>query len=154
MVADLGASFGRTGNFFCRSKGVMKDYEETKFVEKVTPDHVDFVMHSRPFFLTIFDFPNYRFRTRMESVAKNIPIADARWLGNRLGQFSPAQIRRLLPRRRLLARRGRGLYQDRDAAHRGAEEAIAGTSSAPPEWCSISSFHTVSGGVPVPIRHF
>jgi hypothetical protein len=28
----------------------------------------------------------------MENIAKNIPIADARWLGNRLGQFSPEQI--------------------------------------------------------------
>jgi hypothetical protein len=91
-VADLGASFGRTGKPFGRSKGVMKDYAETKFIKKVTPEYVDFVMHSRPFFLTIINFPNYRFRTRMESVAKHIPIADARWLGNRLGQFSPEQI--------------------------------------------------------------
>ena len=91
-VADLGASLGRTGNNFARSRGVMKDYAETKFIKKVTPESVDLVMRSRPFFLTIIDFPNYRFRTRMESVAKHIPIADARWLGNRLGQFSPEQI--------------------------------------------------------------
>jgi hypothetical protein len=92
VVSDLGASLGRTGNNFARSRGVMKDYAETKFIKKVTPESVDFVMHSRPFFLTIINFPNYRFRTRMESVAKHIPIADARWLGNRLGQFSPEQI--------------------------------------------------------------
>ncbi len=92
VVSDLGASLGRTGNNFCRSKGVMKDYVQTKFVKKVTPDHVDFVMHSRPFFLTIFNFPNYRFRTRMESVTRDIPLADARWLGNLLGQFSTDQI--------------------------------------------------------------
>ena len=91
-VADLGASFGRTGKPFGRSKGVMKDYGETKFIKKVTPEFVDFVMHSRPFFLTVINFPNYRFRTRMESVAMHIPIADARWLGNRLGQLSPQQI--------------------------------------------------------------
>jgi hypothetical protein len=92
VVSDLGASLGRTGNNFARSRGVMKDYAETKFIKKVTPESVDFVMHSRPFFLTIINFPNYRFRTRMERVAKHIPIADARWLGNRLGQFSPEQI--------------------------------------------------------------
>ncbi len=74
-VADLGASFGRTGNLIGRSKAVMKDYAETKFIEKVTPEYVDFVFH-----------------TKMESVGKNIPIADARWLGNRLGQFSAEQI--------------------------------------------------------------
>ena len=92
FISDLGASFGRTGSTFTRSKGVMHDYIQTGFVKKVTPDHVDFVMHSRPFFLTIFNFPNYRFRTRMESVTRDIPLADARWLGNLLGQFSTDQI--------------------------------------------------------------
>jgi len=91
-ISDLGASLGRTGNNFSRSRGVMKDYAETKFIKKVTPEYVDFVMHSRPFFLFIFNFPYYGSRTRMESVAKHIPIADARWLGNRLGQLSPEQI--------------------------------------------------------------
>ena len=91
-VADLGASFGRTGDYFGRSKGKMKDYAETRFIKAVSPESVDFVMHSRPFFLTIIDIPNYRLRARMEGLAKHIPIADARWLGNRLGQFSPEQI--------------------------------------------------------------
>jgi hypothetical protein len=75
-----------------RSKGVMTDYVQTKFVKKVTPDRVDFVMHSRPFFLTVFYLPNYIFRTRMESIPRHIPVADARWLGNLLGQYSAAQI--------------------------------------------------------------
>jgi hypothetical protein len=92
-VSDLGASLGRTGNSFARSRGVMKDYADTKFTHKVTGEYVDFVMHSRPFFLTIFYLPNYISRTRMESVAKRIPIADARWLGDRLGQLSPEQVR-------------------------------------------------------------
>lgn len=74
-VSDLGASLGSTGNRFGRSKAVMKDYAESKFIEKVTPQSVDFVFH-----------------TKIESMGKNIPIADARWLGNRLGQFSPEQI--------------------------------------------------------------
>jgi hypothetical protein len=93
VVSDLGASFGRTGNGFTRSRGVMKDYAETKFIHRATPEHVDFVMHSRPFFLTFFYLPNYFSRTRMESVARHIPVADARWLGNRLGKLSAEQIR-------------------------------------------------------------
>jgi hypothetical protein len=93
VISDLGASLGRTGNSFARSRGVMKDYRETKFVKKVTSKDVDLVMHSRPFFLTIFNFPYYRTRTRMESVTEDIPIADARWIGNLLSQFSPEQIR-------------------------------------------------------------
>jgi hypothetical protein len=93
VVADLGASFGRTGYPLVRSKGVMNDYVQTSFVKKVTPDRVDFVMHSRPFFLLyIFSYDYYSLRARMESIPKHIPIADARWLGNLLGRFSSDQI--------------------------------------------------------------
>jgi hypothetical protein len=35
---------------------------------------------------------NYRFRTRMESIVKDIPLADALWIGGRLGLLSTAQI--------------------------------------------------------------
>jgi len=91
-ITDLGATFGRTGNSFGRSKGVLKDYTEATFIENVTTEYVDFRMHSRPFVLSVFNFPNYRFRTRMESVAKRIPIADARWIGDLLGRLSAEQI--------------------------------------------------------------
>ena len=93
FVSDLGATLGRTGSSFTRSKGVMKDYVQSKFVKSVTSDHVDFVMHSRPFFLLyIFRHDYYSSRTRMESVAKNVPIADARWVGTLLSRFSTGQI--------------------------------------------------------------
>jgi len=91
-ITDLGATLGSTGNTLRRSKGVVKDYAESEFIEKVAPTYVDFVMHSRPFFFTIFNLNHYRFRTRMESIAKRIPIDDARWIGGRLGQFSIEQI--------------------------------------------------------------
>lgn len=91
-ITDLGATLGSTGNNFSRSKGITKDYAETRFIEKVTPTYVDFVMHSRPFFLSVVNLPNYLDRTKMESVVKRIPIDDARWIGNRLGQFSAEQI--------------------------------------------------------------
>jgi hypothetical protein len=91
-VGDLGATFGRTGNALTRSKGVLKDYQKARFIERVTPTYVDFGMHSRPFFLTIFDIHNYWFRTHMQSVVKHIPLADARWIGDRLGRLSSAQI--------------------------------------------------------------
>jgi hypothetical protein len=93
VVSDLGASFGQTGSSFSRSKGVMKDYVQSEFIEKVTPDYVDFVMHSRPFVLPyILSHDYYSSRTQMESVTRHIPNADARWLGNLLGQFSTNQI--------------------------------------------------------------
>jgi hypothetical protein len=92
-ITDLGATFGRTGNSITRSKGVPKDYLDARFIDEVTPTHVDFVMQSRPFFPLVFHLPSYRSRTKMESIVKHVPIADARWIGNRLGQLSVEQIR-------------------------------------------------------------
>ena len=93
LVSDLGASFGKTGSSFTRSKSVLRDYVGSKFIRKTTPQSVDFVMHSRPFFLAVFNVPNYRARTRMERVARHVPRADAKWLGERLSQLSKEQIR-------------------------------------------------------------
>jgi hypothetical protein len=59
----------------------------------VTADHVDFHLSSRPFFLTAIDVPNYNKRTRMQEVVKDIPIADAVWLGKLLQPLSDDQIR-------------------------------------------------------------
>ena len=50
-------------------------------------------MHSRPFFLAIFDFPKYRARARMEHITRHIPLADARWLGEKLARLSDEQLR-------------------------------------------------------------
>ncbi|HEX6463829.1 MAG TPA: hypothetical protein VFZ98_05230 [Vicinamibacterales bacterium] len=93
LVSDLGASFGKTGNYFIRSKGVLEDYAGSTFIARTTPEYVDFVMHSRPFFLEIFIFPKYRERTRMEQITRRIPLADARWLGERLARLSDKQLR-------------------------------------------------------------
>jgi len=91
-ISDLGSSFGRTGDVLQRSKGVAAEYAKSRFIDKVTSTQVDFVLHSRPFFPTVVNLPNYRFRTRMEGIVKNIPLADARWIGDRLSQLSETQI--------------------------------------------------------------
>jgi hypothetical protein len=93
VVSDVGATFGKTGNPIHRSKSVLKDYEDSKFIDKVTPDFVDFVMHSRPPLLAAINIPNYEKRTQMQGVTKHIPRADAKWLGERLSQLSEQQIR-------------------------------------------------------------
>lgn len=93
MVSDVGATFGNTGNSLTRSKGDPDAYRDSKFIEKTTPDFIDFVMHSRPFVLSAVNVPNYRVRTRMELVAKHIPRADAKWIGRRLSKLSADQIR-------------------------------------------------------------
>ena len=51
------------------------------------------MLHSRPFFLSAINIPNYRDRTRMERITKHIPRADAKWLGRRLAMLSEEQIR-------------------------------------------------------------
>jgi len=93
LVSDAGATFGKTGNNMSRSKSDVKGYEESKFIEKEKPDEVDFEMHSRPFLLSAVNVPNYHGRTKMENVTKHIPRADAKWLGQLLGQLSEEQIR-------------------------------------------------------------
>ena len=93
LVSDIGASFGKTGNYFTHSKGVLEDYASSRFIEHTTADHVDFTMHTRPFFLVVFDFPYYRECTRREQITKHIPRADARWLGQKLALLSEQQLR-------------------------------------------------------------
>jgi hypothetical protein len=93
VVSDVGATFGNTGNSFTRSKSMPREYAATKSMGKATPGFIDFVLHSRPFFLSAINVPNYRDRTRMEQITKHIPYADARWLGHRLAMLSEEQIR-------------------------------------------------------------
>jgi len=93
VVADLGATLGRTGNTFTRSKGNAKEYARSPFIRKVSGQYVDFVMHTRPFLLTIFSsIRTYRMRTRMETLVRHIPIDDAHWIGGQLGRLSANQI--------------------------------------------------------------
>jgi hypothetical protein len=92
MVTDAGATFGKTGNPFVRSKSVEKDYANSDFIAKVTPEYVDFVMHSRPSFVAAINVPNERTRGRMEEITKHIPLADAKWLAQRLASLSVDQI--------------------------------------------------------------
>ncbi len=93
VVSDVGATFGNTGNAMTRSKGVPDDYEDSKFIANATPAFVDFVLHSRPFFLGAIDVSNYNERTKMEEITRHIPRADAKWLGQRLSMLSDEQIR-------------------------------------------------------------
>jgi hypothetical protein len=93
VVSDLGASFGETGNSITRSKSNLEDYMGTTFIQKATPEYVDFFLSSRPFFPTVVDVPNYVTRTKMQDVAKHIPRTHAKWMGQLLGQLSAEQIR-------------------------------------------------------------
>ena len=93
VISDLGATFGETGNTVVRSKSNPDDYSDSKFIQKVTAQHVDFVLSSRPLFITAIDVPNYATRTHMQDIVKDIPVADAKWLGKLLEPLSDEQIR-------------------------------------------------------------
>lgn len=93
-VSDAGATFGMTGNAMQRTRSVPADYRDSPFIAKETPDLVDFVLRSRPFFVVgAFAESNYRERTRMEQITRDIPRAHARWLGGRLSSLTHEQIR-------------------------------------------------------------
>lgn len=92
VVSDLGATFGQGGNAMQRSKSSPVDYAATTFIERVTASSVDFTLHSRPFFLWIINPPNYRSRTRMEQLSRDIPRTDAAWVGVQLARLSDSQI--------------------------------------------------------------
>jgi len=93
VVSDLGASFGETGITINRSKSNLEDSMGTTFIQKATPECVDFFLSTRPFFPTVVDVPNYVARTKMQDVAKHIPRTHAKWLGQLLRQLSAEQIR-------------------------------------------------------------
>jgi hypothetical protein len=93
-VSDLGASFGRTGAFFSRSKGNVKDYTKDKFIRATTPETVDFVMRIKPGGMIRLLKPGYsRQRAAMADTVENVPRADARWIGTQLARLTPEQIR-------------------------------------------------------------
>jgi len=93
VVSDVGATFGKTGNAMTRTRGVPKDFEDSKFIDKVTPDFIDFVLNSRPLFLGAIAVSNYAERTKMEQITKHIPRADVQWLAQRLSVLTAGQIR-------------------------------------------------------------
>lgn len=97
VVSDLGASFGRTGGFSSRSKGKVNDFEKDNFIEAANAEHVDFVMRTTPASLLRHLKPRYyRQRVAMAQTVKNVPRADAKWMGTQLAKLSPDQIRTAL----------------------------------------------------------
>lgn len=94
-VSDLGATFGNTGlSFpFSRSKNDLDAYKNSHFVTKVTADYVDVGSPSGPAFIYLLVKPGEYFgRIHMHWIGHRIPRADAKWVGELLGQLTPEQI--------------------------------------------------------------
>lgn len=95
LVSDLGAGFGSAGRSWPRerAKDNLDSYSRSKFIRRITHDMVDFQSPARPRFVYLVNPKEYFSRLRLERLGRNIPRADAKWLGELLARLSPAQIR-------------------------------------------------------------
>ena len=76
IISDLGATFGKTGGIFSRSRNDIPDYVKTDFIKKVNGDVIDF---------------NYGGKN--QKLFEGLTVADARWFSNLLQKLSDDQIR-------------------------------------------------------------
>jgi hypothetical protein len=93
-ISDLGASFGTTGLSTSRAagKGNLENYTNSKFIDKVTETTVSFGTPSRPALINFFAERSFKQRVDLEWIGKDIPIADARWIGSVLSKLSLQQL--------------------------------------------------------------
>ncbi|MCA1613403.1 MAG: hypothetical protein LC800_04435 [Acidobacteria bacterium] len=75
IISDLGATFGKTGNFITHSRNEPEKFAKTKFVEAVAGGRVKFA----------FDGKN-------KGLFENITVGDARWVAGLLAQLTDRQI--------------------------------------------------------------
>jgi hypothetical protein len=98
MVTDLGASFGTTGYKLGagRGKGDLGYYKHSKFISHVHGDNVDFGTPSHSTVIALLGGPftigNFISRQKIRWIGRNIPRADAKWIGGLLAQLKPEQI--------------------------------------------------------------
>ena len=98
LCSDVGASFGTNGLSFsrARSKGNLGSYQGSKFIVKQTPTTVDFATPAAPsaYLMQTFGFGAISFaeRAKLDAIGKNIPVADARWVGKLLAQLTHKQL--------------------------------------------------------------
>jgi hypothetical protein len=92
-VSDLGATFGKTGGVGNRTKSRLFDYSRSNFIDEIDAEGVDLTIKSRPIFLLAIDPYHYLKLAARSNVGKNIPLPDAKWVGQLLGQLSIEQLR-------------------------------------------------------------
>ncbi len=95
MVSDLGSTFGTPGLTWPMSKarGNLRSYSHSKFLMRVTADTVNVGAPRRDSFFFLATPREFFKKLKLRAIGKNIPRADARWMGELLGQLSPDQIR-------------------------------------------------------------
>jgi hypothetical protein len=94
-ISDLGASFGTAGPAWphSKAKGNIDSYMQSKFIRTATADRIDFRVPARPAWRLLVNPKEYLKGVHLEWVCRDIPRADARWMGQLLARLSPEQIR-------------------------------------------------------------
>ena len=95
VVSDLGASFGTTGIKVPvdGAKGNLEAYKRSKFITNRAPDYIDFGTPGTPALIETFKLPMFLHRIDLRWIGRHVPRADAKWIGQVLGQLSEDQIR-------------------------------------------------------------
>ena len=95
MVSDLGASFGDVKLTRDRkiSKGNLGLYQNSKFIDSMDSEYVNFENPHRPAAVVLVNPHEYFSRIRLDWIGKRVPRTDARWIGELLAQLSTSQIR-------------------------------------------------------------
>jgi hypothetical protein len=93
-ISDLGATFGCAGRCWPRdrTKGDLEKYQQSKFISHLTADTVSFQTPARPRYLYAVNPKEYLSRIRLEWIGRNVPRADAKWMGTMLARLSPQQL--------------------------------------------------------------
>ena len=132
MVSDLGATFGSASLTWPlkRSRNNIDSYAKSKFIRRVHDDTVDFQTPARPTLIYLFAPIQYFGRIRMERLGRDIPIADAKWLGELSGQAVSRSDPRCISRRRLFAGRNRRLLTHSHEPHRRSWRPLSEPTSA------------------------
>ncbi|MGH9395843.1 MAG: hypothetical protein ACRD18_03195 [Terriglobia bacterium] len=94
MVKDLGSSLGTTGQSWtdAKSKGNLKSYRRSKFITRETTGYVSFDVPTRPSLNYLIVLPQFITDLRSHWIGRDIPRADAKWLGQLLAHLSQRQI--------------------------------------------------------------
>ena len=98
LVSDIGATFATNSIHTTRfkDKGNVDSYKKSKFITKVTDKTVSFGTPEPPSgFGAVFEDTftgDYMRRMGFDWIGRDIPIADAQWIGSMLGQLSHQQI--------------------------------------------------------------
>jgi hypothetical protein len=95
MISDLGASFGSAGRSWPRdrAKDNINSYRHSLFIKRTRSNSVDFATPARPRFVYLVNPKEYISRIHLEYIGKDVPRADAKWLGGLLARLSDSQIR-------------------------------------------------------------